>query len=301
MNISYEHYRIFYFVAKYGSFTRAAEILMNSQPNITRSVKTLERELGCQLFVRTKRNVKLTAEGEMLYRRASVAFEQLRAGEEEIANVRGLQGGTLRIAATEVALHSILLPVLKDFHGKYPNVHIRLINGTSPSAVEEMHNGSADIAVVTGPVTVPENSEKTEIMRFREKAVCGSKYIKNFEGRKVLLKELIEYPIISLGAQTGTYRFYTDVFSSKKIAFEPDIEASVADQILPLVKAGLGIGFMPETMLPVNNDGTFFLIDLKDELPMRSVYMLTSPRKSEATVAFERILLDKKTGEEKIK
>ncbi len=301
MNISYDRYRIFYFVAKYGSFTRAAEILMNSQPNITRSVKILERELGCQLFVRTKRNVQLTAEGEMLYRRASVAFEQLRAGEEEIANIRGLQGGTLRIATTEVALHSILLPVLKDFHDKYPDVHIRLINGTSPSAVEEMHSGNADIAVVTGPVTVPDNSAKTEIMRFKEKAVCGIKYAKNFEGRKVSLKELTEYPIISLGAQTWTYRFYTDAFSSKKLAFEPDIEASVADQILPLVKAGLGIGFMPETMLPVNNDGTFCIVDLQEELPMRSVYMLTSSRKSEATVAFERILLDKKTGEEKFK
>lgn len=292
MNISYEHYRIFYFVAKYRSFTRAAEILMNSQPNITRSVKTLEKELGCQLFVRTKRNVQLTSEGEILYRRTSVAFEQLRAGEEEILRGREMQGGTLRIATTEVALHSILLPVLTDFHTKYPNVHIRLINGTSPSAVEEMYNGSADIAVVTGPVAVPENSFKTELMRFREMAVCGNKYAQKFAGRKVSLKELAEYPIISLGTQTGTYGFYTDFFASKKLAFEPDIEASVADQILPLVKAGLGIGFMPETM--INNDGSFFILDLKEEVPMRSVCMLTSYRKSEATVAFERILLDTK-------
>ena len=64
MNISYDYYKIFYFVARYGSFTRAAEVLMNNQPNITRSIKNLEGELGCTLFVRSNRGVTLTAEGE---------------------------------------------------------------------------------------------------------------------------------------------------------------------------------------------------------------------------------------------
>ena len=60
MDISYDYYRIFYYVAKYKSFTGAAEALLNSQPNITRTMKKLEKELGCTLFVRQRHGIALT-------------------------------------------------------------------------------------------------------------------------------------------------------------------------------------------------------------------------------------------------
>ena len=64
MNISYDYYRIFYFVAKHQSFTRAAAILMNNEPNISRAIKNLEHALGCTLFIRSNRGVTLTPEGQ---------------------------------------------------------------------------------------------------------------------------------------------------------------------------------------------------------------------------------------------
>ena len=67
MNISYDHYKIFYYVTKYGSITRAANALTLNQPNITRTIKTLEAELECTLFERTNKGVRLTPEGEKLY------------------------------------------------------------------------------------------------------------------------------------------------------------------------------------------------------------------------------------------
>ena len=94
MNISYEAYRVFYYTAKTRSFTQAANALRNSQPNITRIIKNLERELGCTLFLRNNRHVELTAEGETLYRHVSAAFEQLQAGEEALLRGGGLDGGT---------------------------------------------------------------------------------------------------------------------------------------------------------------------------------------------------------------
>ena len=66
MNISYDYYRIFYYVAKCGSFTGAANALLNNQPNITRAIKTLEYELGCTLFIRSNKGVTLTPEGVCL-------------------------------------------------------------------------------------------------------------------------------------------------------------------------------------------------------------------------------------------
>ena len=67
ITINYDYYRIFYIVAKCSNFTQAAKILMNNQPNITRSMNNLEQELGCRLFVRSNRGVTLTPEGEKLF------------------------------------------------------------------------------------------------------------------------------------------------------------------------------------------------------------------------------------------
>ena len=67
MYISYDYYRIFYYVAKYGNVSRAAEVLLSNQPNLTRTIKKLESELGCPLFLRSRRGMKLTPEGRQLY------------------------------------------------------------------------------------------------------------------------------------------------------------------------------------------------------------------------------------------
>ena len=62
MDIALDYYRIFEAVARHRSFTRAAEALVNSQPNLTRAVHNLEAELGCRLFLRSSRGVELTPE-----------------------------------------------------------------------------------------------------------------------------------------------------------------------------------------------------------------------------------------------
>lgn len=120
MNINYDYYRVFYYVAKYKSFTAAAGALLNNQPNVTRMIKKLEEELGCALFVRQRHGVTLTPEGEKLYAHISVAFEHILCGEEEIARDRSLQSGIVTIAASEIALHCVLLPVLKKFRKPTP-------------------------------------------------------------------------------------------------------------------------------------------------------------------------------------
>ena len=155
MYISYDHYRIFYYVAKYRSFTQAANVLMNNQPNITRAVKSLEGELGCKLFVRSNRGVSLTLEGEKLYEHISVAFQHIDAAEKELLLEKSLQSGSISIGASEVALHCLLLPVLKEFRKMYPGVKIRVSNHTTPQAISALKDGLVDFAVVTTHVDVP--------------------------------------------------------------------------------------------------------------------------------------------------
>ena len=113
MNINYEYYRIFYYVAKYKNLTLAADTLHSSQPNISRTIKLLEHNLGCQLLVRSNRGISLTPEGEQLYTHVKIAVERLQTAEEELKMLTGLHRGVVCVGASETALHLLLLPVFK--------------------------------------------------------------------------------------------------------------------------------------------------------------------------------------------
>lgn len=297
MNISYDYYRTFYYVAKYRSFTQAANALMNSQPNITRSIKNLERELDCRLFIRSNRQVRLTEEGERLYRHVAIAFEQLLAGEEAIISGRGLNGGLLRIAATEVALHAFLLPVLKKYRSRYPTVHIKLINDSTPSAIADLQKGLADLAVVTTPTEMVNGPKEIPLMPVQEVAVCGSAFSR-LADKPLSLEALSHSPMISLGKATATFDFYSRFFSEHGLVFTPDIEAATADQILPMVRANLGIGFVPEAFLREADIGTtVFRLRLSEPVPLRRVCLLLPEERllGPAARELERMLVASRT------
>ena len=152
MNVNMDYYRIFYYVAKYGNFTKAARTLGNSQPNVTRAMNCLEQQLQCSLFIRTNRGVQLTSEGERLYVRVSAAMTQLFAAEEELGDSGGLSRGSISIGATETALNIFLLEKLKSFHMEYPGIRLKLYNHSTPQAVEAVKSGKIEFAVVTTPV-----------------------------------------------------------------------------------------------------------------------------------------------------
>lgn len=293
MYINYNYYQIFYYVAKYRSFTQAAQVLMNNQPNITRSIKNLESELGCTLFVRSNRGVTLTPEGEKLYEHIRIAVEHIQAGEAELALTKSLQSGTVSIGASEVALRCLLLPVLKQFRELYPGIHIRISNHSTPQAVSALKNGLVDLAVVTTPVDLTDHMKKTDLCSIQETAVCGSAYA--FLARQPLsLSSLCEYPLISLSAQTKTWEFYSGYFSQNHLALRPDLEAATADQILPMVRNNLGIGFVPETFLQEENETSgIFRLTLNEPIPPRCVCLIKNTEHSLGTAAreLEKILL----------
>ena len=271
MYISYDYYRIFYYVAKYGNVSQAAKLLLNNQPNMTRTIKKLESELGCPLFLRSKKGMKLTPEGERLYEHIRIAMEHIDAGEAEITENRNLQNGTVYIAASEVALRCLLLPILKKYRLLYPGIHIRISNHSTPQAIGALKDGSADIAVVTTPTVHTASLVETVVRPITEVAVC-SPYFRELAGKQVSLSELTNYPLISLGKDTKSFEFYSALFTAHGLPYKPDIEAFTADQILPMVEADLGIGFIPEEFL--KNGGGICRIGLKEQIPKRSIVII---------------------------
>ena len=173
MDISYDYYRIFYYVASCGSVSQAAVQLRNNQPNLTRAIKNLEGELGCTLFLRTNRGMRLTPEGERLFAHIRVAFQQIERGEAELQELRELRRGSVTISASEIALRGILQPVLRKFCRLHPNVSLKISNHTTPQAVEALKNGLADLAVVTTPLTPEDGLRFRRLRSVRERAVCA--------------------------------------------------------------------------------------------------------------------------------
>ena len=272
--ITYDYYRIFYFVAQYHSFTKAAEILKNNQPNITRCMNNLESELGCKLFIRSHQGVTLTAEGEKVYERVAVAYEQLRTVEEELALERSLESGLITIGASETALRLMLLSRLEHFHTRYPHVRLRISNHSTPQALQAVKNGEVDFAIITTPAEVESGLKMVELKPFYE-VLVGGRTFTALSSQNLSLKELNNYPLISLSDESMTRAFYRQFFLDHGAVLKPDTEAATTDQMLTLVKSELGIAFLPQ---PMAQDalarGEIVQLHLQEIIPQRSICLV---------------------------
>lgn len=294
MYISYDYYRIFYYVAKNGSFTRAAEALFANQPNLTRAVKALESELGCKLFVRSNKGVDLTPEGEKLYAHISLAIEHIQAGEEEIAMNKSLNKGVVSIGATEISLRCFLLPILNEFREKYPNVRLKISNISTPNAISLVQNGLVDFSVVTTPFDKNSSMKVRTVKKISDVLVSGKVYKEKLGNEEVSLSKLAGLPFISPSEGSGTYLFYEELFERYGAAFSPDIEADTVDRIMLMVKHDLGIGFVPSDILKDDGDGAFRIF-LKESIPQRDICLITGKDNIMSLPAkeLERMIIEK--------
>ena len=292
MNISYDYYRIFYYVAKYGNITKAAAMLLANQPNLTRSVHVLESELGCALFIRSNRGMKLTPEGERLYRHVRVAFEQLEAGEAEVVESRNLETGSVYIAVSEVALHCVLLPALKIYRSRHPRIRLKISNHSTPQAIDEIKNGTADLAVVSTPTVSSAMLTEEHVASFREITVAGAAF-SALRGKRVSFSQLLEYPLVSLSRQTKSFELYSHFFASEGLRYLPETETATADQILPLVRANLGIGFVPQAFLNGRSESDLFVVETEKPLPEREICIVKRKEQTLSLAAreLERLIL----------
>lgn len=271
MNVNYEYYRIFYYAVKYKSLTQAARVLCSNQPNVSRAIKLLESEMGCNLLVRSNRGISLTPEGERLYAHVKIAVEQLEAAEQEIAESISMQNGCVTIGASETALRMLVLPALRVFKKRYPKVRIRILNHLTLQAIESVKGGGADFAVVAIPPVIGKPLVFYPITQFKDVLVGGPSWFR-FEGKVQTLKEMGSNPLISLGEHTMTYQFYEDFYRKHGLTFKPELQAATTDQILPMIKNDLGIGYLPEIFArEALEKEEVCRISLAEEIPSREI------------------------------
>lgn len=292
MDINFEYYKVFYYVARYGNLTRAAAALGSSQPNVTRVMKLLETQLNCRLVTREPRGIRLTGEGERLYVHVKAAYEHLIHAQEEIGRQDGADAGMVEIGATETALHLFLLEAMGAFRMEHPGIRIQIHNHSTPQIMREFSSGELDFAIVTTPFEAPESFRCDRVCDFREILVGGPEY--KYLGReKVGLQGLREYPWIGLGRGTATYGLYREFFARDGMELELDMEVETSDLLLPLIERNLGIGFVPESLaLPLLKRKALVRIPLDSVTPVRSLWLISDKgrRRSGAADVFYRYL-----------
>ena len=299
MYVDWEYYKIFYYVAKYQNFTKAARVLGNNQPNITHSMNRLESQLNCVLFTRSNRGVTLTPEGEMLYSRIASAAVQIQDAEEELSASATLEHGSISISATETALNIYLAEKLRTFHTEYPGIRLRISNHSTPQAVQAVKNGEVDFAVISTPAEVEQGLKMVELRPFYE-VLVGGKTFTALASRRLTLKELSCYPLISLGDESMTRSFYRQFFLDHDAVLRPDTEAATTDQMLTLVKSELGLAFVPEPMAKeLLARGEIVELHLQEIIPSRSICLIYDHHRPLNTAArkFQQMLTKAEPGQ----
>lgn len=285
MDINFEYYKIFYFVAKYGNITKAATALGSSQPNVTRVMKLLESQLNCRLFLREARGISLTEEGEILYSHAEIAYRQLMNAQEEIGRQGSQRGGTVEVGTTETALHLFLLSALHGFKQEYPSVRIKIHNYTTPEAIKQLVGGKLDFAVVTTPFEAPKTVSRVNVLEFEEILAGGTQY-EALSGKPLELKDIKKHSWIGLGRGSATYQLYKDFFIAQGIDLEPDMEVAASGLMLPLIESNLGIGFVPERLArPLLEEKRLVRIPLNCDPPRRSIQVILDKERGESLAA----------------
>ena len=284
MSVSYEHYKIFYYVSRYQSFSQAARVLLNSQSNISRMITGLEKELGCKLFIRKHNGVRLTEEGEILFYHVSASYEHMRLGEEELASHLAMRSKSIRIGysigISDHILNTLFFPVIKEYHKLQGEVQLHIQNNSTPRLISDIEEGLLDLAVITAD---QEDKKLTGrlLKSFQDVLVAGDAY-RDLRDRPLSLSDISSCPVICPQKGTETYQIYKAFFSAHGLEFSPAIETATTDQVLMLVQNNLGIGFVEPGMFENYSDKEkVFKLKLKEEPPLRGVYLLANKWRSE--------------------
>ncbi|SES72404.1 LysR family transcriptional regulator [[Clostridium] polysaccharolyticum] len=270
MDINYELYKVFYFVARTLSFSEASKELYISQSAVSQSIKTLEKRLDQTLFVRSTKKVKLTKEGELLFKHIEPAINLISRGENQIIEGHTLNGGQLRIGASDTICRYYLVPFFKSFHNRYPNVHIKIINETSLNCVDLLETNQVDLIIANTPNSKLNSLENVKtIHEFQDVFLVNTNYFTDISLNMNLTK-LQSYPILMLGKNSTTSQFLHSIFLQNQLDLIPAIELSSNDLLIDLAKIGLGIAFVPDFCIkPDTND--LKVIQIKERLPKRKI------------------------------
>ena len=247
--------KYFLIAAKEGSITKAANRLGLTQPNLSRQINMLERDIGKKLFNRSNYKIKLTSEGVLLKKRA-----EFKSGDNIIA-------GDIYIGTAETKAIDLIAKIIKDIQKDYPNIIYHIHSGNYGDITEKLDNGLIDFGILIEPadlslydyIDIPTN-EVWGILARRDSKIAKKKFVEK--------KDLINLPII-LPTTIAKNKSHNNKFLQW---FNDDIEKlnivltkNLVYSSIFMVKEGIGHSL---TIIDINTEDICF-IPLKPKLKPR--------------------------------
>lgn len=239
-------------VAEELNITRAAGILMISQPPLSAQIKHLEEELGTPLFVRGKRRLILTDAGRILYQRAKDILNLTEKAAAEIRSLSTGMSGTVSIGLVEGMAPDIASEWFAGFIEEHPNVRFRILDGNSDDLIEKLRGGLIGLAVITAPYDqIILNS--FHVGHEKMTALMNRSHPLAMNGKSVLdAEELLDYPLIVPSRKSHIeeiQRWFRKTGRTPNIICEMDNYLDAA----ALAGRGIGISIFPQTAYVMND------------------------------------------------
>jgi DNA-binding transcriptional LysR family regulator len=234
-------FRTFIRVAEAGSFTRVAREQDSSQPTVSRQIATLEEHLGARLFTRTTRTLTLTDDGRQFYERARLAIEAVSEAEDSVGRRRARPSGALRLAVPIVFGRLRVIPHLKEFLARYPDVSIDLVMSDAFSDVVEE---GIDLAIRSGDMTDSLLIGK-KIGTTRRVLVAAPSYLRG-RPRPTHPRDLATHDCIAFTPATSAVNWrFQGPEGPLSVEVRGPVRTHNSEGIREAVLSGLGIGHVP--------------------------------------------------------
>ena len=261
--------RAFCQVARLGSVSRAAEALYLSQPAVTLQLQALEREMGVQLFDRSGRRLALSREGEALYELARPLVEGIDGLDGVFReHLRGLDAGTLDIAAGSSTILYLLPGIVEAFRERHPEVRLRLHNVTGEGGLDLLRSDGVDFAVGS-MLEVPADLEYASAYKFDPMLILPPGH-PLADKPELRLEDLSPFGLILPPQRLTTYRMVDLVFQRAHVPYTVALEVGGWEVIKQYVAMGLGISIVTAICLTEADRARLAVRSLAEYFPARS-------------------------------
>lgn len=248
MNV--EQIEAFLYVSITGNFSKAGEILYISQPTVSARIKSLERELGYQLFYRNGKNITLTKEGEEFLPYAKIALENIQAGLLAMNQMSSTKEGELNISIV-LTMSNYILPILiRDFHKAFPKIKLTIYTGHSHNVLEMVLNREVSLGISRSV-----SHRKIDTIHLIEDEMVLAIYPNHpFSLRKsISLEEVADEPLILYNRGSIDWTLINNTFRNLNIKPNVIMEADnielVKQMVKQMVKQGIGLGILPRSSI----------------------------------------------------
>lgn len=197
-------------LAKTGSFIKSSENLFVTQPALSRSIKSLEDELGAKLFDRQGRHTTLTAFGEEILRRSEVLLDLAKDIKETNRNFKNGLSGQIRIGMGSGPGALIMTKLLQHIATHYPHLHIEVARGKTGMLIESLRARKLDALIINARSMKPSQDLKMEIIYETPGAFMVRKSHPLLKLKKVTIDDIRKYPIASTALSEETEKTIID-------------------------------------------------------------------------------------------